>query len=288
MFLSEFPIGAHVEFNKNMLNTFNHATDYGMYAFQVFLGSSHSYKRSRLKEEDIKMTKKMGSRFPMSIFSHAPYIYNLNGSKSSLAWNGDLEIDKKVQTMIEELEYETGVIAQISSGRSGVVIHPGNYTNRDVGLKTIASTINRINFGEGAKLILENSAGGGTSLMTTIEEMKKIYEHIDLSKRENIGFCLDTCHIHSYGEYDLSDWHEVERLIATFDKEIGLKNLTLFHLNDSHTEKGSRVDRHHYIGSGSIWGGGKESLDYLLTKCKESGIPLILETHESDMLNFLK
>jgi len=277
-------VGAHVGFSTNILPTIQDAVYQGMYSCQFFMGNPKSYNRQNISFEDITASKKLTCRFPMNVFTHFPYIANLNGSVKSLAWNGDFTQDEKTSHMLKELEYELSVISNFDSGRSGVVIHPGCYPDIEIGLDTIAKSINKINFVENSKLLLENCAGEGRKLCKNFQEIGRVFKGIDSSKKNNVGVCVDTCHIFAAGIYDLRNCDEVDRMFFDFETYIGLDRFTLLHLNDSKTPLGSKKDRHELIGKGYIWGESFESLIYLLNRCKENGIPMVLETSSADML----
>jgi deoxyribonuclease-4 len=280
----KWEVGAHTQFSKNIYNTLKCSIYYGMNVTQFFFGNPKSFQRHRVSQEDLKLCQQIISKFPIHVFSHFPYISNLAGSVKQLAWNGNKQQDWKTQNVINELEYELNVLSNFKSKRNGVVIHPGNYKDRKLGLKTIAKSINKINFTEGSTLLLENAAGQGCSLATTFEEIKEIIDHIDEHKKKFIGVCVDTAHICGYGEYDLSKCSEVIRMFEEFDKIIGIEKFTLLHLNDSVVPLGSKKDQHALLGTGHIWGESFESLILLLDTCKKYGIPSLLETHGLDML----
>lgn len=277
--------GAHTEFSKNIYNTLNKSILYGMTVTQFFFGNPKSFTRHRASQEDINQCIKLLSRFPMHVFSHFPYVANFAGSVKQLAWDGDKEQDAKTQLIIKELEYELGIMSNFSIGgkRNGVVIHPGNYNDRSLGLKTIAKSINKITFTEGSTLILENAAGQGCSLATTFKEIKEIIDQVLPEKQKHIGVCVDTAHICGRGEYDLSKCSEVSRMFEEFDNIIGINKFTLLHLNDSVVSLGSKKDEHALLGKGHIWSDSFDSLILLLDLCKKYGIPVMLETHSSDM-----
>jgi len=284
IFYVNWEVGAHTEFSGSIYNTIKLSIDRGMYATQFFLGNPKSYKRHQAKDDDIKKALKLCDRFPIHVFSHFPYISNLAGSVSSLAWNGDTDQDAKTSLIIKSLEYELGVLSNFSICRNGVVIHPGNFKDRKKGIKAIAQSINKIKFVGGSKLLLENSAGAGCVLATTFEEIRAIYDQVDKDKQPFIGVCVDTAHIHGYGSYELKKTSEIDKLFADFDRIIGLDKFTLLHLNDSCVCLGSKKDRHETIGNGYIWGESLESFIYLLDTCKKYKIPAILETNYLDML----
>lgn len=281
-------VGAHSSFSGKICDTLWTGITQGMYTIQFFLGSPQGYTRAKVGEEDLERSRKALSLFPLNVFTHFPYVSNLVGSTSSLAWEGDEDQDRKTRTVISGLEHELGVVASLRTvlfgKRSGVVIHPGNYKDRKVGLKKISETISKIHFPVNSCLLLENSAGQGVSLATTLEELREIRDGVEEGKRGNIGVCIDTCHLFAVGDYDISCVEEVERFFDDYDTILGLKTLTLIHLNDSETKLGSHVDRHACLGTGYIWGKSMNSLVVLLELCKKHSIPLVLETHVSDMV----
>lgn len=276
--------GSHTSFNGNIYDTLKLSICRGMMATQFFMGDSTAFKRHKVSQKDLEKSLRLCERFPLHVFSHFPFIANLAGSVKQLAWEGNPQQDYKTSAVLRSLEYELGIISHFKSGRSGVVIHPGNFKDRKVGLAKIAETINKINFPEGSKLLLENAAGQGCSLATTFEEIKEIYDQIDKDKQKFIGVCVDTAHLCGYGEYDLSECKEVERMFADFDRILGIEKFTLLHLNDSFVCLGSRKDEHACLGTGQIWWKNFDSLVLLLDTCKKYGIPSVLETHSLDML----
>lgn len=276
--------GAHIGFGRKIAPTISQAISEGMYSCQFFMGNPKSYTRQRIFDDDIEAVKILTERFPMNIFTHFPYIANLNGSVKSLAWNGDSAQDGKTRHMIRELEYELSIISNFNSKRSGVVIHPGCYPDINIGLDTISKTINKINFTPNSMLLLENCAGEGRKLCKNFQEIARIFENIEEGKKENVGVCVDTAHIWGQGDYDLRNCDEVDRMFLDFDTYLGLHKFILLHLNDSEVELGAKKDRHACIGTGYIWKDNITSLIHLLNRCKELGIPMILETTSLDMI----
>jgi apurinic endonuclease APN1 len=254
-----------------------------MYSCQFFLGNPQSFTRQKITQNDINNCKKLLKKFPTSVFSHFPYIANLNGSTKSLAWNGDNEVDDKLTALIKNLEYELSVLANFSEYKSGVVIHPGSYPKRDIGLDTIAKTINYINFSENSKLLLENCAGEGNKMCKDFTEIKRVIDGVVSEKKQNIGVCVDTAHIYGSGIYNLSKCDEIDRLFYDFQNIIGMEYFSLIHLNDSEVCLGSKKDRHACLCSGCIWSKDYSSLIYLLNKAQENNIPVVMETTPSDI-----
>lgn len=278
-------IGSHTQFSGNITDTLLTSIKYGMYSVQFFLGNPQSTTRTKISDSDIEKSKKICQKFPMNVYSHFPYISNLAGSVSCLAWNGNEEQDEKTMAVIKSIEYELSILANFE--KNGVVIHPGNFKDRDTGLKTISKSINKINFPPNSKLILENSAGQGCSLATTFTEIKTIIDNIDDEKKKHIGVCIDTCHIFAYGDYDISKKSEIDRMFVDFDTIIGRKYLSLIHFNDSLECLGSKKDRHQLIGDGKIFL-DNSIVSYFIELSKKSKIPMILETDITDMIKFIQ
>lgn len=284
IYYMNWDIGVHTGFCKNISETISEAINNGMYSCQFFMGNPKSFTRQTISTDDIIKTKRLLNRFPMNVFTHFPYTANLNGSKASLAWNGDSNQDVKTMTMLRYLEYEINIISNFTEGERGVVIHPGCYDDRSIGLDTIAKSINKINFNPNGKLLLENCAGEGSKLCKDFVEISQVINGINILNKNNIGVCVDTAHIWGQGDYNLQKRDEIDRLFYDFDKYIGLDKFKLLHLNDSEVNIGTKKDRHALIGTGYIWQHDLTPLIYLLDKCKQYKIPMILETNISDML----
>lgn len=297
--------GAHLAFNGSISDSIRMAISMGMYSCQIYLGSPRSYNRSTIDKEDIKAVKDILKFFPVNLFIHTPVIYNLSGKVDNLAWKGGDtvgtssargDIDRIMNLCLKGMQYELDVLNMIERENIdlGVVVHPGSNKDKENGLKAISETINKLEFKNGtgkAKLLLENSSGGGTKLATTFEEIKKIIDGILPEKRENIGVCIDTAHIFGFGSYDLREKSEVDRMFREFDEIIGKEYLCLIHLNDSKCSEqkrhnaffGSCKDCHQLLGEGYIWKDNYETLIYLLEICERRSTPIVLETVKEDI-----
>jgi deoxyribonuclease-4 len=270
-------LGGHIGFSKKILPTIEEAIENNMKSFQFFLGNPKSFTRQKLSKDDIVNTYELATENNINIFSHYPYTASLNGSVASLAWNGDEEQDTKTLKILKELEYELNTLSQLSP-INGVVIHPGSHKKTKDGLEAISKSINKINFSKNSKLLLENCAGEGTKLCKNFTDIATVLNGIDISKKNNVGICIDTAHIHGSGIYDLSKIDEIDKMFYEFDKYIGIDKFNLLHLNDSQVKLGSKKDRHECLCEGCIWKEDNKSLKYLVTKCAENKIPIILET----------
>lgn len=275
-------IGTHLPYDKSISKTLINSINNGQYCFQFFLGSPQSLTRSKVTDEDKKKFLDLSTRFPTLVFTHFPYIANLAGSKDILAWNGDEDQDDKMEKVILSLESELETVA--SFGGHGVVIHPGSYPNKMDGCSAIVKTVDKINFRGGMCLILENSAGQGSTVGSVLEELA--YIRNNSKNKENIKFCVDTAHIWGKGLYDLSNKEGIDCMFLDMERILGLNNIALFHLNDSKVKKGSNVDRHELVCEGEIWSGKRDVFNYFLDCSGKNGIPCIMETEPCDMDKF--
>jgi deoxyribonuclease-4 len=134
----------------------------------------------------------------------------------------------------------------------------------------------------GIILLLENTAGQGTEIGYSFNQIKKIIEGVHDHQR--MGVCLDTAHTFEAG-HDLSNKDGLDRMLESFDQTVGLKRLHLLHLNDSKTPLGSRKDRHWHIGEGYI---GLEGFRTLVNHPLLRHLPGIMETPRKDTVEDLK
>lgn len=275
--------GTHLPFSRCMYDTLKLAANTGMYTVQFFMGNPKTFNRARISKEDIKKCKELLTNFPINVFTHFPYLANLAGSVKQLAWQ-DTAQDGKTENMLRQLEIELHTVASLGVPcGGGVVIHPGSFKNREAGLQAVAESINKINFPVNGRLLLENCAGEGTKLCVSLEEIKTVLDAVDEKQQSHVGVCIDTCHIFSSGEYDLSQKKEVQRLFDDFDRIIGLEKFSLLHLNDSKLKFHCCNDRHAHLGTGFIWGKDLSALVLLLDLCEKNKIPIVCETSIREM-----
>lgn len=164
-------------------------------------------------------------------------------------------------------------------GLDFLVSHPGNYMDvRDEGIARNADAISEaLAATPGATVLcLETTAGSGTSLGATFEELAAIIERIDPAQRSRVGICLDSCHVYSAG-YDLV--RDYDGVIARLSDAMGLDRLRVMHLNDSKTPFASRKDRHELIAEGSL---GELPFRRLMTDERLARVPKVIETPKLD------
>lgn len=150
--------------------------------------------------------------------------------------------------------------------------HPGSHTGRGVeqGIGEISAALRRaMEPGYPVTVLLETMAGKGSEIGRSFQELKAIIDAVGL---DSLGVCLDTCHVYDAG-YDIV--HDLDGVLAEFDRVIGLRRLRALHLNDSKNPMGSRKDRHECIGRGSL---GLETFDRIVNHPALRDKPMILET----------
>jgi len=195
-----------------------------------------------------------------NVICHAPYIVNL-GSKKDIA---------KYEFSIEFIRNELKRCDLL--GINKMVLHPGNAVaiSKEEGLENIANALNKILDGQTkCMILLETMAGKGTECGSTIDEIAYIINHVD--KKEQIGVCLDTCHLFDSG-YDIGNF---DKYLEEFNAKIGIDKIGCIHVNDSKNSLGSHKDRHANIGIGSI---GFNTLIKIIYHENLTNIPKILET----------
>jgi len=200
--------------------------------------------------------------------SHDSYLINLATPKPEL-WERSYESFRK------ELARCTAL------GLHFLVTHPGNATDGDdaSGIARNAEGVTRaLEEVEGStRVLLELTAGGGTTVGGSFEKLAAILEQVPDELQKRLGVCFDTCHAYSAG-YDLVG--DYDGVWASFDDALGLERLGLFHMNDSKNPFASRKDRHEHLGEGSL---GVEPFRRIVLDPRFLGIPKILETpKESD------
>ncbi len=205
------------------------------------------------------------------VFGHTGYLINLGGPAGE-------NRDRSIKSLIQELE----LAAQI--GLPFLVLHPGAHlgAGEAAGLERIVAGLDEVFAAtkrSPVRIALENTAGQGTCLGNKIEHLAAVFDRV--KKPERLGLCLDTAHFFAAG-YDIrtpKGWNAAIREVASL---IGLKQVLAFHLNDSKTDLGSRVDRHDHIGKGRI---GKEAFRHIVNDARFEKHPGCLETPKSEDLH---
>lgn len=257
-------IGSHVSFGKSqLLGATEEAISYGSNTFMFYTGAPTNTIRKEIDKNYIKEAQELMKNNGIDINNvvcHAPYIVNLGNASDQDKYNFSKNFIKKELTRCDEM------------GISKMVLHPGNAIGitKEEGLENITNALNEILDGTTkCQILLETMAGKGTECGRTTEELAYIINRIE--RKEQIGVCLDTCHLND-GGYEMTDF---DNYLDEFDKLIGIDKIKCIHINDSKNEKGTHKDRHANFGIGTI---GFNTLINIIYNERLSSIPKILET----------
>ena len=221
-------------------------------------------------KEDIKQFAAKRGEFS-AVFGHTGYLINLAAPASA-------NRDKSLESLTQEITFATALDLPF------LVLHPGAHlgAGEDLGIQRIVEGLDevfRATKKSRVRIALENTAGQGSCLGYKIEHLAAIYDAVE--KPERLALCIDTAHLFA-AAFDIrspSGWNSAMDLI---DKLIGRREIAAFHLNDSKTDLGSRVDRHEHIGKGKI---GREAFRFLVNDARFKKVPGCLETPKSDDLH---
>ena len=260
-------LGAHVSIQGGVDTAPARGLAIGATAIQVFTKTPNQWREPTLGAGICaafrRAVKESGLR---AVISHDSYLINLASPDPRLSV-------RSVAAFTAELRRCRAL------GIRHVVSHPGNYIDdRDLGLRRNAAAYARClrAVPGGPMVLLETTAGTGTALGRTFEELAELRALIPPALRRRIGFCADSCHLYSAG-YDLVG--DFDAVWARWDRVLGRGSLRALHLNDSKTPFGSRRDRHELIGEGSL---GPEPFRRLMTDPRFARVIKILETPKGD------
>eukprot|EP00826_Nyctotherus_ovalis_P035504 TRINITY_DN3055_c0_g1_i4.p1 TRINITY_DN3055_c0_g1~~TRINITY_DN3055_c0_g1_i4.p1 ORF type:complete len:363 (+),score=95.83 TRINITY_DN3055_c0_g1_i4:78-1166(+) len=253
--------GCHVAFSKTLTGTFKLANTQGCTAFQFFLGSNRSFKRTAIAEHDFKSLQAAQGDTSTPMFVHSPYVFSLTRNFGNTK---------------EGLLHELRVCGRLKS--AAVILHVGSYSSLkslEDGVKEVSKNIKQLydteeNLGT---LLIENMAGQGKMMPNKLETIAEILKAVNNKK---VGWCFDTCHGFASGMVDLRRIEEIDKFYDDIEKQVGIESLKAIHLNDSEKPYDSHKDLHANLKKGCIWKEHPEALVYFIEKFKS--IPMIAET----------
>lgn len=259
-------IGAHVSAQGGVENAPLNAHGIGANAFAFFTKNQRQWVAKPLAPESIaafrENCEKLGF-LPSQILPHDSYLINLgHPEKDALQKSRDAFLDEMQRC--EQL------------GLDRLNFHPGSHLNQipvSESLALVAESINQVlDKTRGVIAVIENTAGQGSNLGNTFEQIREIIDRVEDKSR--VGVCIDTCHSYSAG-YNLKTTEGAARVFDEFDRIIGFGYLKGMHLNETKKELGSRVDRHDVLEAGLL---GMDVFTFIMNDERFDGIPLILET----------
>lgn len=266
-------LGAHQSISGGLHLAFARNAQVGGECLQIFTANQRQWRAKPLTATDIHQFRQAWQeQGQIPVASHASYLINLAASEPAM-------VEKSIAAFAEELRrcQALGIVL--------VVIHPGSHGGRGVeaGLQAVSQNLEQALTRSGAldsplKILLETTAGQGTSLGSRFEELGWLLDHSRFP--EHMGICVDTCHIFAAG-YDLRSETAYRQTMAELQHHVGLEQIHFVHLNDSQKDCASRVDRHAHIGAGHI---GLEGFSHLLNDPRLQHLPMTLETDKGDDL----
>ena len=264
-------VGAHVSAEGGVQNAPLNANEIGARAFALFTKNQRQWFSSPLSASSISEFKKNCEKFdykPFQILPHDSYLINLGHPEKE-------PLEKSRISFLDEMKRCELL------GLDRLNFHPGSHLNAisiEDCLKRIAESINiSLDKTTGVIAVIENTAGQGTNLGHTFEQLKYIIDFVEDKSR--VGVCIDTCHAFTSG-YDVKSIKGLNETFDKFDRIIGFQYLKGMHLNDSKKEFATHVDRHENLGSGFL---GEETFSFIMNDRRFDNMPLILETPEESL-----
>jgi deoxyribonuclease-4 len=250
-------LGIHLPLGLGMVRAVERAREIGASAVQIFGDNPTAWQRRLEPPREQTAFRDLLQRYDIApVAIHGAYLINLAGPDEDF-------YERSITMVTHDLEVAPGFGARF------VNIHTGSHRGAGVeaGTERIAEGVARVlatveDGPNAAMLVLENSAGGGFGIGTTIDQLADIAEAAAARgvPDHRLGFCIDTAHAWGAG-YRISDPDVTDRLLSDFDARIGLARLPMIHFNDSRSQLGSNHDRHQHVGAGMI---GEAGMAYLL------------------------
>jgi deoxyribonuclease IV len=260
-------LGAHVSTLGGVATAPDRAAVIGATAMQIFTKTPNQWREPKVATADVAAYRAaLGRSGVQAVVSHDSYLINLASPDDAMR-------ARSAHCFVGELT------RCLALGIPWVVSHPGNFMDeRAAGLarnaREYAACLAAVPGPVG--VLIEGTAGAGTALGSTFEDLRALRDALPAETRARVGFCLDTAHLHAAG-YDVAG--DVEAVWDQLDREIGLSLLKCLHLNDSKAAPGSHLDRHEWIAEGQI---GAEAFRRIMRDPRLVSVVKILETPKGD------
>ncbi len=256
-------IGCHISIAGGIEKAPRRAMETGCECFQIFTRSPRGGKAGEIEPSASERFLSDCRKFKISnCHVHTPYIINLASRETATR-------EKSVKMIVDDLKRSDSI------GAKCAVTHIGTSAGMRRG-EAVAQAVRSIKKildktrGSRTKLLIENSAGQGSTLGDTFEEMAEILD----GTRPDLGVCLDTAHLFAAG-YEIRSPESFEKMLKNINTTFSAERIGLIHCNDSKTGLGSRKDRHEHIGKGEI---GKRGFELLISCGQLKHIDIVAET----------
>ena len=264
-------IGAHVSASNGVSQAPINAHAIGADAFALFTRNPSRWQSKPISDKEAIAFKENCAKYgytPDKILPHDSYLINLGAPEAE-------KLEKSREAFLDEMQR----CEQL--GLTMLNFHPGSHLNMmpvDDCLDLIAASINlTLEKTSGVKAVIENTAGQGSNLGFSFEQLAHIIDKVEDKSR--VGVCIDSCHAFAAG-YDLSTIDSYADTWRRFDEIVGFKYLSGMHLNDTKKGLASKVDRHETLGNGVL---GADFFSFLMNDPRMDNIPLILETPDESI-----
>ncbi|MFZ2188403.1 MAG: deoxyribonuclease IV [Candidatus Moraniibacteriota bacterium] len=264
-------IGCHISIAGGIQNAPERASILGCEAMQIFTRSPRGGKAPELTKEIISEFKILATKYQiLNTYIHTPYYINFASLDNKIRYGS-------VSIVRDELERGSLI------GAKYVMTHLGSAKGmtHEESIQKVIETLKKTleNYSGKTKLLLENSAGAGEIIGSSLLDLKTIINGV--GSKSIAGICLDTQHSFASGY----DWRDFEKTIVRINQELGLENIKLFHINDSLTDFDSKRDRHAHIGEGKI---GQIAFQNIVAFAKENETDMVLETEHDKVVEDIK
>jgi deoxyribonuclease-4 len=256
-------LGAHEGIAGGVSKAFARAEADGADCVQIFTRNARGWAAKELAEEEVLAFRSEARRTGMPVAAHSSYLINCASADRTIR-------KKSWRALAEELARCDRL------GIPALIFHPGSHSSEREGVRLVGEAMARAlaEVPGKARLLVETTAGQGTSLGWRFEQVQAIREAVPGAARRRVGVCVDTCHVHSAG-YDLATDEGYASTMAELDRTVGLRHVEAFHLNDSKKPRGCRVDRHEHIGEGAL---GLDPFRRLVNDPRFAELPGFVET----------
>jgi deoxyribonuclease-4 len=265
-------LGAHCSTAGGVAKAIERAISIGAEVCQVFVKNNMQWFGRAYRADELEAYRRQLALAGLArVFGHTGYLINIAAPPSP-------NLERSVKSLIHEVELATQL------GLPFLVLHPGAHlgAGEGAGLNQATRSLNtvfRATRRSPVRIALENTAGQGTCLGHRVAHLAEIFDAVD--RPERLGVCLDTAHFFAAG-YDLRTASGWATAVREVEETLGLEQILAFHLNDSKTDLGSRVDRHAGIGRGKI---GRAAFARLVNDPRFDQHPGCLETPKSKDLH---
>jgi deoxyribonuclease-4 len=281
--------GAHLSIAGGVSQAACRARDLGCDCLQIFVKPPQQWRLQDLDEEEIaRFREAVGDAGLEPVVAHASYLLNVASPDAAL-W------ERSVACLLTEWDRAEAL------GLAGLVLHPGSHveSGEAAGLERVAQALARLGRERPQRtvpILLETTAGAGSTLGGTFEQLAHLFEACNTGRagqegsgtspngakgakhQPPLGLAIDTCHLWAAG-YDVASAEGLDATLAELDEAVGLSRLAVVHANDAKGERGSRLDRHAAIGRGTI---GRAGFRRILNHPALSKAAFILETPKED------